>query len=312
MTKQESSYLGMDVGKDWLDLAEWGKDTVKRFPNSPSGVEELLVHLQLINPELVVVEATGGYEQLAVQAMYTGNIPVSVANPTRVRAFAKAKGTLAKTDFIDAAVIAEYGFKIKPDQKLAKSEEEIRLRAMISRRVQLVDFRKAELNRLSTAHMSIKDGIEVHLRWLDSQIEELESDIQSLIQQLPDFQEHVALLEGIPGVGPVTAATVLAEMPELGQVNRQQIAALAGLAPFNRDSGKKRGKRRVFGGRKRVRRVLYMACLSAITWNPVIRSLYERLIAEGKPFKVAMTACMRKMLTIMNAMARDGKAWAYS
>lgn len=305
-------YAGMDVGKDWLELAVWGKNKIIQFHNSPDGIRNMVIHLRTLKPTLVVVEATGGYEQLAVQAMHTGKIPVSVANPTRVRAFAKAKGTLAKTDAIDAAVIAEYASKICPQPQEEKSEAEIRLKAMISRREQLVGIRSAESTRLQTAHLSMKSNIEDHLRWLSEQIDTLEKQIRDLIQQLPSFREKVSLLEGTPGVGPITASTIQAMLPELGTVSRQKIAALAGLAPYNRDSGKKRGRRRIFGGRKSVRRVLYMACISGIKCNPVIRGMYERKIAEGKPFKVAITACMRKLLVIMNAMAREQSAWAYA
>jgi len=310
--KRNGCYAGLDVGKQWLDLAIHDVDGTRQFSNSPAGVKKLIIHLSRLDPALVVVEATGGYEQLIVQAMFSAGIPVHVANPTRIRSYARAKGVLAKTDTIDAVIITEYGYMLNPEPQNAKSEEEIRLRSMIMRREQLVEIRAAESNRLHTVHLCMKSSVEDHLRWLSGQIEELDVQIQALIHALPAVQASVNLLKGIPGVGPITAATVQAEMPELGQVNRQQIAALAGLAPYNRDSGKKRGRRRIFGGRKSVRRVLYMACISGIRHNPVIRKMYEQKIAEGKPFKVAITACMRKLLVIMNAMVRDGTAWSYT
>jgi transposase len=262
-----------------------------------------------MEPQLIAVEATGGYEQLLVQSMLLNSLPVAVVNPTRVRALSKATGKLAKTDVIDARLIAEYAFKIQPEAMAPKEANEIRLSALVTRREQLVEMRTAEQNRLGTAQNSMQADIRAHIEWLSSRIEELEAQINDLVESLPEWREQAERLDSIPGVGRITAVTVLAEMPELGQLDRQKIAALAGLAPFNRDSGQKRGKRRIFGGRKGVRRVLYMACLSAKKYNPVIRSLFERLMKKGKVFKVAITACMRKMLTIMNAMTRDQVNW---
>jgi transposase len=310
MTNQNEKFIGIDVGKSWLDIATWGSEEVWQVDNGAEGVAELLDWLVEEEPELVVVEASGGYEQLAVQEMLMSGFPVSVANPTRVRALAKATGKLAKTDAIDAGLIAEYAAKVRPPVMEPKLEVEIRLRAVISRREQLVEMRVAEQNRLGTAHCSMKADIREHVAWLGTRIEELESEMQRLSQSLPEWQAQARRLETIPGVGFITAFTVVAEMPELGQLDRQKIASLAGLAPFNRDSGHMRGKRRIFGGRKGVRRVLFMACLSAIKHNPVIRKFYNRLMEKGKLFKVAITACMRKMLTIMNAMARDQLDWS--
>jgi transposase len=310
MTNQNEKFIGIDVGKSWLDIATWGSETVWQVDNNAEGVAELLDWLVEEEPELVVVEASGGYEQLAVQEMLMSGFPVAVANPTRVRALAKAIGKLAKTDAIDARLIAEYASIIRPTAMEPKLEVEIRLRAVITRREQLVEIRAAELNRLGTAHLSLQADIRDHVDWLGTRIEELESEMRRLSQSLPEWHEQARRLDTIPGVGFITAFTVVAEMPELGQLDRQEIAALAGLAPFNRDSGHMRGKRRIFGGRKGVRRVLYMACLSAIKHNPVIRKFYNRLTEKGKIFKVAITACMRKMLTIMNAMARDQLDWS--
>jgi transposase len=310
MTNQNEKFIGIDVGKSWLDIATWGSETVWQVDNDAEGVAELLDWLVEEEPELVVVEASGGYEQLAAQEMLMSGFPVAVANPTRVRALAKATGKLAKTDAIDARLIAEYAEMIHPPAIEPKLEVEIRLRAVITRREQLVEMRAAELNRLGTAHLSMQAGIREHVDWLGTRIEELESEMRHLSQSLPEWQEQARRLDTIPGVGFITAFTVVAEMPELGQLDRQEIASLAGLAPFNRDSGHMRGKRRIFGGRKSVRRVLYMACLSAIKHNPVIRKFYNRLTEKGKLIKVAITACMRKMLTIMNAMARDQLDWS--
>lgn len=309
MTTPSGVFLGIDVGKTWLDVAMWGSEAIWRVTNAPEGIGQILALVQEMDTQLIAVEATGGYEQPLVQAMLLAGMPVAVANPTRVRALAKATGKLAKTDRIDAGLIAEYAFKIQPASQAWQEEQEIRLKALVTRREQLVEMRTAEQNRQGTAHASQQAAIRDHIEWLTTQIQALEAEMEELVIHLPEWKAKVERLDSIPGVALITALTVLAEMPELGQLSRQQIAALAGLAPFNRDSGQKRGKRRIFGGRKGVRRVLYMACLSAIRHNPVIRAMYERLTKQGKLFKVAITACMRKMLTIMNAMTRDQLDW---
>lgn len=309
MTTPGEVYVGIDVSKAWLDVALWGSDTVWRVANDEAGVAEIIARVAALDLRLIAIEATGGYEQLAVHSLVLNDLSVAVVNPTRVRALSKATGKLAKTDVIDAHLIAEYAFKVRPESLAPKQAHEIRLQALVSRREQLVEMRTAEQNRLGTIHKDLQGEIREHIEWLGGRIQALEAHIDELVDSLPEWRERAERLDSIPGVGRITAVTVLAEMPELGQLNRQKIAALAGLAPFNRDSGQKRGKRRIFGGRKGIRRVLYMACLSATKWNPVIRSLYQRLMNKGKPFKVAITACMRKMLTIMNAMIRDQVNW---
>jgi transposase len=312
MTIPSEAYVGIDVGKSWLDIALWGSDVVWRVSNDDEGVAEIMARVAAMNVQLIAVEATGGYEQSVVQTMLLNSLPVAVVNPTRVRALSKATGKLAKTDVIDARLIAEYAFKIQPEALAPKEANEIRLNALVTRREQLVEMRTAEQNRLGTVHNSLQVDIREHIEWLSARIQELEAQINELVDSLPEWREQAQRLDSIPGVGIITAVTVLAEMPELGQLDRQKIAALAGLAPFNRDSGQKRGKRRIFGGRRGIRRVLYMACLSATKCNPVIRSMFQRLMKKGKVFKVAITACMRKMLTIMNAMTRDLVNWRAS
>lgn len=309
MTTLTESYIGIDVGKSWLDVAKWGSDEVWRVTNDDEGVAEIMQRVGELEPQLIAVEATGGYEQRLVTDLVLNCLPVAVVNPTRIRALAKATGKLAKTDVIDARLIAEYAFKIQPVPLEPKEASEIRLKALVTRREQLVEMRTAEQNRLGTAASSMKFDIRDHIDWISTRIKELEAKIFELVNSLPEWKAQAARLDSIPGVGMITAVTVLADLPELGQLDRQKLAALAGLAPFNRDSGQKRGKRRIFGGRKGVRRVLYMACLSAIKYNPVIRSLFNRLTQKGKIFKVAITACMRKLLTIMNALARDQVDW---
>ncbi len=309
MTSVAEKFVGIDVGKDWLDIAIWEHDETWQVSNDAAGVEQLLDWMVDWQPELVVLEATAGYEQMAAQELLLSGFAVAIANPTRVRALAKASGKLAKTDRIDAHLIAEFAAKMQPAPMEPRDELEMRLRALVSRRAQLVDMRTAESNRRGMAHGSMRADIQEHIDWINERLEALEAEIRKLFESLPAWQEKYALLNSIPGVGFITAITILAELPELGQLNRQKIAALAGLAPFNRDSGKMRGKRRIFGGRKEVRRVLYMACMSAKKHNPVIRKFFNRLEGNGKIFKVAITACMRKMLTIINAMIRDMQPW---
>jgi len=310
MTEQEV-YIGIDVGKNWLDIARWGVSSSTRVVNDQSGIEGMFAFIESLNPNLIVVEASGGYEQECVRSLILKGYKVAVVNPTRVRALAKAMGLLAKTDVIDAHLIAAYAYKIRPEPKMLQEEHEQQFKAMVSRREQLVEIRAAEHNRIGTSHKCTKADVREHIEWLDRQIAMLDGEIKELLSMLPNWNSLVQRLDTIPGVAFITAITVVAEMPELGQLDRQKIAALAGLAPFNQDSGKKRGKRRIFGGRKGVRRVLYMACLSAIQHNSVIKKMYERLVLKGKVFKVAMTACMRKMLTIMNAMIREQSDWIY-
>lgn len=305
-------FAGIDVGKTWLDIAVWGINNVTRYKNDGLGIEAMMGFIDTLSPELIAVEASGGFEREMVEALLLKGHKVAVVNPTRVRALAKAMGVLAKTDAIDAQIIATYAYKIQPEARVAQEDEELRLKALVTRREQLVNIRTSELNRLGTCHSSIRADIHEHLNWLDHQISILDEEITDLIKSLEKWDTKTKRLKSITGVGYVTAITITANMPELGQLNLQQIAALAGLAPFNRDSGKKRGKRRVFGGRQAVRRVLYMAALSASRHNPIIKDFYLRLISKGKPFKVAITACMRKMLTIMNAMEKTGTSWRYS
>lgn len=309
MTTPSEAYVGIDVGKTWLDVALWGSNTVWRVANDEDGISRIMARITAIEPQLIAVEATGGYEQLLVQSILLNSLPVAVVNPTRVRALSKATGKLAKTDVIDARLIAEYAFKIQPEVLGPKEANEFRFKALVTRREQLVAMRVAEQNRLGTARNSMQADIHEHIEWLTSHIKVLEAQIDELVNSLPEWRERAERLKSIPGVGRITALTLLTEMPELGQLDRQKIASLAGLAPFNRDSGHHRGKRRIFGGRKGIRRVLYMACLSATKCNPVIRNLFERLMKKGKVFKVAITACMRKLLTIMNAMIRDQVYW---
>ncbi len=308
MTTREV-FVGIDVCKRHLEVRVHGREQGWQFPNDAEGVSQLLTKLRRLRPTLIVVEATGGYEKLAVAEVCAAGLPIAVVNPTRVRRFAESLGQLAKTDRIDAAVIAHFGSVVRPAAQALASEEEQHLRALLDRRRQIMAMLTAEKNRWHTSPACLRADVQQHVEWLQGKLKEIEAEIDDLIRNSPVWQEKTALLRSVPGIGPVSAATLVADLPELGTLNRQKIAALVGLAPFNQDSGPKRGKRRIFGGRASVRRTLYMSTLVAIRFNPVIKSFYEKLIRRGKPTKVAITACMRKLLVILNAMMRKGEAW---
>jgi len=301
--------VGIDVSKSKLDVAVSGNGTVREWGNDEQGRRVLSGWLSEQEVELVVLEASGGIEAALVSELVEASIPVAVVNPTRVRAFARADGQLAKTDRIDAQLIARFGATMKPKARAIRDQAQLELSQQVTRRRQMVLMVTAEKNRAQTALGAMKAQIERHIAWLQSEIECLEQEINQAILADPVWQESAERLQSMPGVGAVTAATLVAELPELGRLNRQKITALVGLAPFNRDSGKQRGQRRIFGGRASVRNVLYMAALSAIKCNPVIRAFYQRLVDKGKVKKVAITACMRKILVILNTMTKTQQAW---
>jgi transposase len=305
-------YVGIDVSKRWLEVRVHGEAESRKVGNDPDGFTTLIEQMKVVGPELVVFEATGGYESRAVKALSEAGLAVAVVNPTRVRRFAEALGILAKTDKIDAQVIAHFAKVVQPAINGRQTLLEEQLAAGVERRRQLLVELVAEKNRLSTCPVCVRENIEEHIAWLEEHIKGLEIEIQACILQRPEWRERAEIIDSVPGVGPVTATTMVAELPELGRLNRQKIAALVGVAPFNKDSGPKRGKRRIFGGRSGVRRTLFMAALSASKFNPVIRAFYESLIKRGKEKKVALTACMRKLLVIINAMVRKGETWKLS
>ena len=302
-------FVGVDVGKKWLDVAVHESDESWRVSNDLEGIEQLEKRLQGMGATLVVFEATGGLEMAAVLGLSSAGLAVAVVNPTRVRDFARATGVLAKTDKIDARVIAHFAASVRPQVRRLQNEAEIALAALLTRRRQVVDTLTAEKNRRGSTHSTLLARLERHIAWLEAELAELNQAITQAVRDNPEWQAKSVILESTPGVGPVTTTTLLADLPELGSLNRKQIAALVGLAPFNKDSAKKRGRRRIFGGRANVRSVLYMATLSAIRFNPVIQRFYDSLTKRGKPFKVAMVACMRKLLTILNAMLRHNQPW---
>jgi len=304
--------VGIDVGKEKLDVGLVGEKRVRDWANNEAGRAELSDWVVKQEASLVVVEASGGYEAAIVSELVGRGQAVALVNPTRVCAFARAEGILAKTDKIDARVIARFGATMKPQARARRAEAQVELNEMVTRRRQLVLILTAEKNRLQTASPAMQAHIASHIAWLQAEIEALEQQLSQAIKANPEWTETAKRVESVPGVGFITAATLVADLPELGQLNRQKIAALVGLAPFNHESGKQRGKRRIFGGRASVRSVLYMATLSAVRHNPVIKSFYDRLLAKGKLKKVALTACMRKLLVILNAMVKSGQDWSPS
>lgn len=270
---------------------------------------ELAPRLLALAPVVIVLEATGGFELLAAIHLANAGLPVAVVNPRQVRDFAKAMGRLAKTDALDAGILAEFAQRIRPAPRPLPDEAALLLEGLLTRRRQIVDMLTAEKNRLGFARGPIKRDITRHIRWLEKRLADVDGDLQDAVTASPLYHAKAELLRSVPGVGQVTTLTLLATLPELGQLSRHQIAALVGVAPMNRDSGTMRGKRMVWGGRAPVRAVLYMATLVGIKHNPVLRVFYERLRASGKPFKVAATACMRKLLTILNAMLHQNRKW---
>jgi transposase len=302
-------YVGIDISKATLDVACWPAGGSWSFSNDDSGITALVEQLKGVKPALVVVEATGGYETLVVTACAVASIPIAVVNPRQVRDFAKALGRLAKTDAIDAEVIARFGEAVKPEPKLPPDAETVLLDGLLQRRRQLVEMRTAEGNRRRMAVTKVRKSIDAVVRLLDAQIRALEKDIRNRIEKSPVWREKDELLQTAKGVGPTTSAKLLSALPELGHISHREIAALVGIAPFNRDSGQMAGKRVCWGGRADVRTVLYMATRAAIRFNEVIKRLYVRLRAAGKPDKVAAVACMRKLLIALNAMLRDNKPW---
>jgi len=299
-----SSYVGIDVSKDRLDVAELGGH-VWQADNTPDGIAHLVQQMAERQPELIVVEATGGYQRNVVEALFHAGLCVAVVNPARVRQFARACGLLAKTDKLDAFVLAVFGQRVQPKRYESKSEAEKQLSALLVRRKQLEEMLKAEQNRLRTISPSLRSSVERILALLKEEKKHLEEQIQMFLNEHKAWQEQREILSSAPGVGRVTTATLLADLPELGKMDRKKIAALVGVAPMNYDSGKKRGYRKTKGGRTDVRSVLYMSTLVATRYNPLIRTQYQHLLKRGKEKKVALTACMRKFLTILNAMVRD-------
>jgi transposase len=305
-----SIFVGIDISKKRLDVALRPSGEVFTVANDATGLDHLVQRLQRARPRLIVLEASGGYELMALATLRQADLPAERVNPRRVRDFARATGILAKTDRLDALVLARYAEAVQPALRPFPEAEQLELAALMGRHQQLTEMVVMEKNRLDTTFSPrVRQSLLANLRSLRQQLKDLEGELDNFLKEHPLFADKAKLLRSTPGVGPGTCYCLLAWLPELGALNRKQIAALAGLAPFNRDSGPRRGPRAVWGGRARVRAFLYMATVAASRCNPVIRAFYHRLRQAGKPAKVALTACMRKLLTILNAMLKNHQPW---
>ena len=303
--------VGVDVSKDRLDVHLRPSDEAFAVARDGKGLENLVERLKTLNVSLIVLEATGGFETTVAAALAGASLPLAVVNPRQIRDFARALGKLAKTDAIDAEVIAIFAEKIRPQARPIASKEVQILGELVARRRQIVEMIGMEQNRRRrTADKRLAKRIDRHLAFLEKELVDVDGDIDAGVRASPAWRETEELLTSVPGVGPVTARTLIAELPELGQLDRRKLAALVGVAPFNRDSGTWRGHRMIAGGRTSVRNALYMAALVAIRHNPLIKAVYQRLIARGRPKKVAIIACLRQLLTVLNAIVRDATPWA--
>ena len=307
--EQEATYVGIDVSKAQVDVAVRPTDVRWEAPNDEKGIRQLVSRLKALQPAIVLLEASGGLELPLVAALATEEAPVVVVNPRQVRDFAKATGKLAKTDSLDAAVLAHFAEAVRPPVRPLRDADTQVLNSLVARRHQVMTMLVSEKNRLSAAAIAVRPRIEAHIAWLEGELDDLEKSLRKTLRQSPVWREKDDLLRTVPGVGEQLSLTLLAYLPELGTLDRRQIAALVGVAPFNRDSGTLRGKRTVWGGRARVRAVLYMGALVATRHNPVIRDFYRRLLAAGKPKKLALTACMRKLLIVLNSILKHRSPW---
>lgn len=301
----EARYVGIDVAQAHWDVAVLPTGEAWQVGTDEASLTALVARLQALGPRLVVLEATGGLELRLAAALGLGGLPVAVVNPRQVRDFARATGRLAKTDRLDAAVLAHFAAAVRPAVHPLPDAATRALEALVTRRRQLVEMLTAERNRRRSAPLALQGELDAHIAWLRQRLQHLDRELGRTIKHSPLWREQDDLLRSVTGVGPVLATTLLSELPELGRLNRQQVAALVGVAPLNRDSGTRRGRRTVWGGRAQVRAALYMAALVASRHNPRLRAYYQRLLAAGKPKKVALVACMRKLLTILNALLRD-------
>lgn len=303
-------YVGVDVSKKSLEVYILPSADSFEVPNDQDGLDELADRLHKVRPTLVVLEATGGFERPAVATIAASGFAVAVVNPRQVRDFAKATGKLAKTDRMDAKILARFAQDIRPTPKSPPNAEAREFSAIIARRRQVISMMSAEKNRLSiTDSKAVAKRIRAHIGWLEKELRRIDGDLDKTIEESLTFKENEALLKSVPGVGDVLCRTLLAELPELGSLSPKKLSALVGVAPLNQDSGDRRGERSTWGGRSGVREALYMGALVATRHNPAIKEFYERLLAAGKPKKVALVACMRKLLTILNAMIRERSPW---
>jgi transposase len=302
-------FVGIDVAKDHFDLASRPGGKPERIRNREAEITQLVQQLKDLQPALIVMEATGGLEMPLAAALAVAGLPVAVVNPRQVRKFAEATGQLAKTDQIDAQILAHFAEAIHPAPRALPDEQAQQMGALLARRRQLIEMLTAEKNRLHSALAQVRPRLQAHIAWLEDELAALDQELDQAVKDSPLWREKEDLLRSVPGVGPVLARTLLFDLPELGALSHKQIAKLVGVAPLNRDSGRLKGKRSIWGGRAVVRTALYLAVLSAMRFNPVIKAFYQRLVQAGKPKKAAMTACMHKLLTILNAMLRNQTAW---
>jgi transposase len=302
-------FVGIDVAKAQLDIAL--RPTGERWAvtNDETGIAALIGRLQAVQPTLIVLEATGGYQRAVVAALAAAALPLVVVNPRQVRDFAKATGQLAKTDALDARAVAHFAEAVRPALRPLPDAQTEELRTLLARRRQLIAMRTAEQNRLENATPRLRADLVAHIAWLEQRVAALDDDLDTTLRASPVWRERETLYRSVPGIGPVCARTLVLDLPELGTLSRQRIAALVGVAPFNRDSGTLRGTRTTWGGRAHVRATLYMSTLVAVRHNPVLKAFYQRLCTAGKAKKVALTACMRKLLTILNAMGKHQTPW---
>jgi len=308
---QESYFIGIDVAKARLDIAVRPTDQRWQVDYIEERIQELVKQITKLHPTLVLLEASGGLELPVVTALAVASLPVVVVNPRQVRDFARATGKLAKTDSLDAMALAQFAEVIRPLPRSLPDKETQALNTLVTRRNQVMGMLVAEKNRLHTSRPPVRQRIQLHIDWLEKELDEIDQDLKETLANIPIWCEKENLLRTVPGVGPQVAVSILAYLPELGTLDRKRIAALVGVAPFNRDSGTLRGKRTVWGGRSHIRAALYMAALVASRHNPVISTFYQRLLAAGKAKKVALTACMRKLLVILNAMLKHRCSWHY-
>ena len=309
MTGNRRAYVGIDVSKGWGDVAVRPTGECWRFNQDEQGIRDLVTRLVALEPALVAMEATGGYERALTAALDNEGVPTTVLNPRHVRDFARSQGKLAKTDRLDAGMIAHFSEVSDLGPLPPKTPESLELDALVSRRRQLVGMKTSEKNRLENANPVVRKSIEGIIDLLDEALDQIDRDLKERLHKSQLWREQVVLLRTVPGIGPVATYTLLAGLPELGKLNRREIAALVGVAPLARDSGKMRGSRTCWGGRAAVRAALYMPTLAAVRFNPVLKEFYTRLVEAGKPKKVAITACMRKLLTILNAMVKQQAHW---
>lgn len=310
MSSIAACHVGIDVSKDRLDFAVYESEECFNFSNKTKFFPEIIERLKKLQPNLIVLEPSGGYEQELLFAMLTSELPASLVNARQVHSFGVAVGHLAKTDRIDAALLARFAKTVQPTISENPSPAQIALVELVHRRHAMVEMLTAEKNRLHVTRTTLaKEHIRKHIEWLQSQLNDMDHDLKEMIGSEQTWSDLADLIESVPGVGSVASATLLALLPELGRLNRRQIAALAGVAPFNHDSGKKQGQRHIWGGRAAVRTTLYMCVVSGLRCNPVLKAFYKRLTQKGKPSKVAIVACIRKLLIILNAQVRTGEHW---